>query len=622
MPEVNGNFDGTLFRNPARTSAERNCRSAANLPAGYLDRPALCDCHRDMTSSENLADVSATVHRHSESSGERPALAFVQDPAVPSSARWWTYSELDREARAIATHLAARLEVGSRVLLIYPPGGEFVTALLGCIYAGMIAVPVSMPGKLGHARRRVLNIAEDARVAMVLSGDPIHAEIQSWAATSGLEQPVIPHASVATHDDPIAAPRPAGPGTVALLQYTSGSTGDPKGSVVTHQNLVVNAGTMARTFGFDETTRSGSWLPHYHDMGIGVIMPLLLCGGSVVLMDPAVFLRRPVGWLTLISTYRVTFSASPNFGYELCCRRVSDEDSTGLDLSSWRHAINGSEPVRSSTVREFTRRFSAVGLRPEALVPSYGMAEATVFVAASPDRPAVIARFDREALADHLLRPAESAGDARELVGCGRPRDLDLRIVDPAGRLRGDGEIGEIWLRGASVVPGYWGRAEATSHAFNARIGDEDGFLRTGDLGAVVDGELFVTGRIKEMLIFRGRNLYPHDVEQEVRLHHELLKHGNGAAVAVPAENGAGDAEDHLVLLHEVAGRPLPDELAATATAIQETVVREFGVRCQQVVLLRRGGVRRTTSGKVERSEMRRAYLAGELRPLFDSALG
>ncbi|MFI9589323.1 fatty acyl-AMP ligase [Nonomuraea sp. NPDC052265] len=573
-----------------------------------------------MTTGESSMTLCAAVRSHALHHPERPAIGMVRNPLDPSTVRWWTYAELHREAQSVAAHLRERADAGSRVLLTYPAGGEFVTALLGCLYADMIAVPSSLPGQSAHSRRRVLSIARDADFSIVLAAAPAAGEIREWADAHQVGATVLEHDGVSHHDRPYFDPAAASPDTVAILQYTSGSTGHPKGSVVTHGNFMANATSLLRTFGLGHTDRLGGWIPNYHDMGLGgIIVPPLFAGCSAVLMDPTAFLRRPAAWLKLISTFGVTFSAAPNFGYRLCNRRVTEDEIDELDLTSWKHAANGSEPVDTRVVREFTQRFARAGLRPEAVVPCYGMAEATVFVSASPDRPAVVTRCDGDALAGGRMLPVTPDSSSREVVSCGRPRDLDVRIVAPAsGTELADGEIGEIWLRGRSIVAGYWDDDESTARTFGARLGADEGFLRTGDLGALVDGELYVTGRIKEMLIVRGRNIYPHDVEQEVRLHHDVLREGCGAAVMVPDESGG----ERLVLMHEVAGRVLQAELAATALSIRQVVVREFGVRCDAVVLLRRGAVRRTTSGKIERSEMRRAYLAGELRSLFEDAPG
>ncbi|MFI6817451.1 fatty acyl-AMP ligase [Nonomuraea sp. NPDC050328] len=570
-----------------------------------------------MASGKSLMTLCSAIRSHALHHPKRPAVGFVRDPGDPSTARWWTYTDLDREAQSVAAYLRTHAEAGARVLLTYASSGEFVVGLLGCLYANLIAIPSSLPGQYAHSRRRVLNIARDAGFSFVLAGSSVIDEVHSWADEHLPGTTILDHAAAVVHPGRYFDSDAIDPATVAILQYTSGSTGSPKGSVVTHGNLRANASAILTAFSIDQSDRFGGWIPNYHDMGIGIILPPLLAGASTVLMDPATFLRRPSSWLKLISTYGVTFTAAPNFGYRLCTRRVTEAEVSGLDLSSLRHAINGSEPVDARVVREFTERFAPARLRQEAIVPSYGMAEATVFIAGTPDRTPVVFRCAGDALADDHLVPSESGAPHRELVSCGHPQDLEIRIVSPSGQELADGQIGEIWLRGPSIVAGYWNNTEANARSFDARIGDEGGFLRTGDLGALVDGELYVTGRIKEMIIVRGRNIYPHDVEQEVRLHHDQLRDGCGAAITIPGETG----DERLILVHEVVGRASPEELAATSRSIRETVVREFGVRCDQVVLVRRGAVRRTTSGKIERAEMRRAYLAGELHSLVDDAV-
>lgn len=560
--------------------------------------------------------VSAVFRRLVERKGDHRAVAYVGDPLDESTHRWWTYADVDRQARSIAGWLSRQAQPRARVLLLYPAGGDFVTALIGCFYAGMVAVPSSMPGKYMHDQRRVLNIARDAKVSCVLTVGAELDSVRSWAGQTDLDARILAPDTADLFPLAVAAIQPVRPNSVAVLQYTSGSTSDPKGVVITHENLLINAHSVHEGLNTDETSRFGGWIPNYHDMGLmGHILPPLVVGGEVVLMSPATFLRRPVTWLQLVDRFDLNLSAGPSFAYELCLNRVTDAEIAALDLSGWRNAANGSEPVNPAVLRAFTERFAPAGFRADNFSPCYGMAEATLVVSAFSTGDPVVQRCDAAALADNRVVPATLDGEYRDLVSCGAPVGVDLRIVDPAnGEELPEGRIGEIWLRGTSIAQGYWQNPAATAAAFGHRVGGLDGFLRTGDLGTLLGGEVYVTGRIKEMIIVRGRNVYPHDVEQELRLHHPELRERVGAVFTVPAGDGSPDGR--LIVTHEVQKMPAADAAADLIAGIRQTVSREFGIRAHAVLLMRRGAVRRTTSGKIQRSAMRELFLTGELQPL------
>lgn len=385
--------------------------------------------------------------------------------------------------------------------------------------------------------------------------------------------------------------------------------------MVTHANLLHNADSLSRSLGFTEDTNFGGWIPLYHDMGLmGQLLPGLFLGSSVALMSPMAFLKRPHHWLALIDRYDIGFSAAPNFAYELCLRRVTDAQIAALDLSRWQFAANGSEPIQASTLREFAERFGPAGFRAEQLAPCYGMAEATVFISGRSTRPPRIRAVDPQALERHIVQDPEPGGLVRELVGCGDVPDLDVRIVEAGTRkVLEDGTTGEIWLRGPSVAAGYWNRPDVTEQIFRAHTADGDGpYMRTGDLGVLLDGEIYVTGRTKDLLIVNGRNLYPHDLEHELRLSHAPLATLAGTAFTVPAP------QEEVVVVHEVRGRFSQEELRELAIGMRATVHREFGVHTAGIVLMRPGTVRKTTSGKVQRAEMRGLFLAGALAPLYE----
>lgn len=570
-----------------------------------------------MTDSSLLSEPSALhlLRRHAVERADRAAVTFVHDHDAADGARTLGYAGLDAEARRVASWLQRHCAPGDRVMLLHPPGLPFVTAFLGCLYAGVVAVPSPMPGQFQYQQRRVTKIAVDSGVRVALTETGQLAEARQWSDTEELDLTVAASDAEDFGDAGQWRDPGARSGDLVLLQYTSGSTGDPKGVMVDHGNLLHNADSLRRALGLTEDTNFGGWIPLYHDMGLmGQLLPSLFLGSSCALMSPMAFLKRPHQWLAMIGTYDIGYSAAPNFAYELCVRRVTDAQLSRLDLSGWQFAANGSEPIQASTLRDFADRFAPAGFRAESLAPCYGMAEATVFVSGRATRPPRIEPVDPEALEKHALEAPRPGGPARELVGCGNVPDFDVRIVDPADhRVLPDGTTGEIWLRGPSVAAGYWGQPDATEATFAARTAEGEGpFLRTGDLGALLDGEIYVTGRSKDLLIVHGRNLYPHDIEHELRLQHPPLATLAGTAFTVPVPH------EEVVVLHEIRGRFSPEELAELAVAMRATVYREFGVRTAGLVLLRPGTVRKTTSGKVQRSEMRGLFLQGALTPVYE----
>ncbi|SOB81291.1 fatty acyl-AMP ligase [Streptomyces sp. 1331.2] len=564
--------------------------------------------------------VTAVLVRHAENIPEKDALTFVTDPLRADGASRLTYAELDRQARGIARRLhTAGIGAGDRAVLLYPAGPAFLTAFLGCLYAGAVAVPSSLPGRYRHERRRVVRIAADAGAVAVLTDTATRGDVETWTTEEGLD-----HLPVLVTDDG-TGPGPQGwtmplttHDTVAVLQYTSGSTGDPKGVVITHGNLLQNSSTLIDRLGLDEHTPLGGWIPHFHDMGLmGIILPPLMSGAGTVLMSPATFLKRPHLWLHMIDRFGIHTSAAPDFAYELCTRRITDEQAEGLDLSRWKHAVDGSEPVRAAVLDRFRQRFAPYGLHAATLSPCYGMAEATLFVSGALDGPPTALDIDPELLEQHEFRPVAGDRPGRAVVSCGPVTGAEIRIVDPrTHRVLPDGGVGEIWLRGPVIGHGYWNR-EATNEAeFRATTADGDtGYLRTGDLGTLYEGELYVTGRLKDVLNLRGRNLYPQDIEHELRLQQPELGSLVGACFAVPGDGP--QPEDVLVVTHEVRGIKEEERLRRLAADMRLTVAREFGAPVGAVLLLRPGGVRRTTSGKIQRSAMRELFRSGALDPTY-----
>lgn len=563
--------------------------------------------------------------------GDRTALIFSADPLRAEADETMTYGELDRAARRVAVLLQDRFVVGDRLLVLHPSGPGFARSLLGCMYAGMVPVPAPPPD--GPQRRqadRLAAIARDAGAAGALADGTDLEALASWAKEQHLLGVTVlaPHSaeesaeesSEVSAEDELSAvsrwrPPPADPHALAFLQYTSGSTADPKGVMVDHANLLANAEILAGISGMSADGPVGGWLPLYHDFGlIGLLLTPLVLGGRSVLMPPTAFLKRPHTWLTLIDRHGIDFSPAPNFAYDLCVQRVTDEELARLDLSRWRCAVNGAEPVQATTVEAFTRRFAAAGLRPEAMLPGYGMAETTLVVSGDrPARRAVITEVDAAAFERGELLPPAPGATAHRIVSSGPAEYLDVRIVDAdESRVLPDGRVGEIWVRGPNVARGYWGQPEETRRVFDAVTPDgESGFLRTGDLGILHEGELYVTGRSKELIIVRGRNLYPQDLEAATREAHPALEGGVGAAFSVPVP------EEEVVVVREYrARRVTPDELARAAASIRDRLIREVGVPAHNIVLVPPGTVARTTSGKIQRRLLRRRFLGGELEIL------
>ncbi|MET8982228.1 fatty acyl-AMP ligase [Streptomyces sp. NPDC004539] len=530
-----------------------------------------------------------------------------------------SYAELDLHSRRIASWLQERFSPGDRALLAYSPGLEFVTAFFACVYAGMIAVPAPVPARSGHQHRRLAAIARDAGVRVVLTQEEDRRTLEKWSADAGLPDLLV-HPTDGGAGDPDAWRAPAvTPGSIALLQYTSGSTGDPKGVMVSHGNLTLNGECIADALGLGPDARYGGWIPLYHDMGlIGVMLPGILLGRGYVQLDSLSFLRNPFQWLRMMDELDIAMTASPDFGYDICVRRVTDEQLATLDLSRLRAAVNGSEPVRSVTLDRFQERFGPAGFRAETMVPMYGLAEATLMASGTGGRVPLRTPVGVAALERGLLAPAGEGEEARTLTGCGTDSGSETVIVDPETReVLSDGRIGEIWLTGPCVAHGYWENATATDAAFRARTADGQGpYLRTGDLGGWLDGDLYVTGRRKDVLVVHGRNLYPHDIEDELRECHEELDGLLSAVFMVGGTDGV-DAEPVVVVVQETREQAGSDELPALAATVKQFVAREFGVPVGGVALVRPRSVRRTTSGKIQRAAMRELYVTGQLGPVL-----
>ncbi|WP_434597689.1 fatty acyl-AMP ligase [Streptomyces sp. A5-4] len=575
-----------------------------------------------MTTTESF---TRRVLDSAEKKGDAEAFVFLQDDGAALTPERLSYTGLDAHAKDLASWLQDRGLRGRQVLLLYPSGLSFVSAFVGCLYAGAVAVPGPLPSDRDRHFARLSRIVGDARVGAVLTTAEHAPAVQAWLTAAGLSDVVC----LATDSGPVGdASSWRDPGTdvddLAFLQYTSGSTSEPKGVMVSHGNLMANEAAIQRALGSTQDSCLGSWLPMYHDMGlIGHVLHPLWLGGRAALMAPESFLRRPVQWLRMIGDHGVTHGGGPNFAYDMCVRRVRDAELAGLDLSGWQQACNGAEPIRAETVAAFTERFAPVGFRPETFFPCYGMAETTLLVSGTPlGREPVRCTVDTAALEDGRLTEPADERTGRTLVSSGvvRAEDFDVRIVHPLSRrVMGEHRVGEIWVRGPSVSRGYWERPVETEETFQARTAEEEAageggeghWLRTGDLGALGDGQLYVTGRLKEMVLVNGRNIYPHDVEAAVRKIDPALGTGAAFAVAPP-----GDGRDRLVVVLELRGRTEDLDHQGLVERVQAAIRDEFEVPAGNVLLVSPGTVRRTTSGKIQRMLMRKLFLAGSLDPV------
>jgi acyl-CoA synthetase (AMP-forming)/AMP-acid ligase II/alkylation response protein AidB-like acyl-CoA dehydrogenase/acyl carrier protein len=567
------------------------------------------------------------LRRHAVAQPGRIAYTFLHEDG---RAEDLSFGTLDARVELLAGALAARLAPGARAVLLYPPGLEFIVAFFACLRAGVVAVPAT----LSHRRRgsrRLPALLADADPALVLTESSSHGAVAACLDDAGqlcaclCTDLVDAFAGGAL---PVEDPQ-----AIAFLQYTSGSTGQPKGVEVSHANIAANVEAIRAAFGFGSQSVMASWLPLFHDMGlVGSVLAPALIGFRSVLMAPASFLKQPARWLQAISHYRATCAGAPDFGWDYCARRVGADARAGLDLSGLALAYNGSEPVRAATLNAFAAAFAGCGFDARAQFPCYGMAEATLFVAGGPrgraPRVASVSKARLEANQVHDAAPGSA--DARAIVSCGAPAlGTTLLVVDPdSGIELAPHRVGEVWVAGPGVARGYWRRADETAAVFGARPeGAGKGpaaFLRTGDLGFMRDGELFITGRLKDLLIVNGRNIYPQDIEDVIVGAIDFIE-PNGCAVFALEEDGrerlAVVAEANRSLVRTAAqGRGGAERLAQLDMLVQQVraeAARQFGVALGQVVFVRPGTFPRTTSGKVQRARCRRMLEQGELQVVY-----
>ncbi|MEH2207716.1 MAG: aminotransferase class I/II-fold pyridoxal phosphate-dependent enzyme [Nostoc sp.] len=544
----------------------------------------------------------------------QPAYIFLQDGEIETNRL--TYQELENKVKAIAAHLQSFSSPGDRALLLYPPGLDFITGFFACLYAGIIGVP-AYPPKRNQKLSRLQAIVRDADATLLLTT----ADISQLIEQNGVEEPAFTQLhwvftdSVATTPDDFT-PLVVEHNTLALLQYTSGSTGTPKGVKVSHGNLIHNCTVIRECF--EETSESLglSWLPPYHDMGlVGGILQPLSAGFPVIFMPPMAFLQNPIRWLKGISNYKVTVSGGPSFAYELCTQNLKPEQLENLDLSSWEIALNGGEPIQAETIESFNKLFSPYGFRPRTFQTCYGMAETTLLVTGVKKAEVpTIKVCDAKALEQNQVVSCDSDRLYRKLVSCGHPwLNQIVAIANPVSLTKCEaGQVGEIWVAGESVTQGYWNRSEETQKTFGAYLADtgEGPFLRTGDLGFWEDeAGLFITGRLKDLLVIRGRNHYPQDIEQTVEISHPGLAFHSSAAFTVEM-----DGSDCLIVVSEVKRTYLRNlNVDEVVKAIRKEVLREHDLQVYRILLLKPGTLPKTSSGKIQRLICRENFLAGNL---------
>ena len=551
----------------------------------------------------NAVTLLTHLHRYAQEQADAIAFRFLLDGETQEATL--TYGELDRQARAVAARLLAMGTPGQHVLLLYPPGLDYIVSIFGCWYASMVAIPAYPPRHNRHMARLQAAVA-DSEAALALTTSEAYARITSqyehesalqslrWIVTDVPDTVDTARQAPQLHHD-----------TLALIQYTSGSTAIPKGVMLSHRNLVQNLTAMATMQTTEPMTTAVTWLPPYHDMGlIGMLLLPIYIGGEAIVMSPWSFLQRPVRWLQAITRYGGQFSGAPNFAYELCVHRITPAQKHGLDLSSWKAAFNGAERIRPATLEGFVEAFAACGFQRTALSPCYGLAEATLCVTCTlPTSPPRVAPYER----------------TQQLASCGRvvPQH-QIRIVNPETcQPAAAGQVGEIWVAGPSVAQGYWRQPEQTQQVFQARIvGEETGpWLRTGDLGFLQDNELFVTGRLKDLIIIDGKNYYPEDIEYTVQQAHPALLPDCGAAFTIDV-----DGHERLVVVQEVR-RTRDLDTDAVLAAIRAAVAHDHHVQLYVLLLLRSGQLPKTSSGKIQRHLCRAEFQRQRFAPLASDLL-
>ena len=561
----------------------------------------------------DFSDLVELLQYRAKKQIDKKAFIFLEDGEVEGLS--YTYQQLDRQARAIGAELQACTQKGDRVLLLYQPGLAFIEAFFGCLYAGVMAVP-AYPPKVNRPMPRLQSIISDSCAAAVLTEEAVYSgmekrfemapdlKLMKWIVTDRVREDLA---------DKWVNPE-INSETIAFLQYTSGSTGAPKGVKVSHGNLIHNQRMIKKAYNHTENTIYLSWLPLFHDMGlIGNVIQTVYLGTTCITMAPAAFLQKPYRWLKAISDYKANTTGGPNFCYDLCVKTITSEQLQTIDLSSWTVAYSGAEPVRSSTLAAFAQIFKECGFNENNYYPCYGLAEATLFVTGLlRNSPPLVVGVDSKALAENNIIETETDNeDRQEFVSCGHVwLEQEIVISDPEGlEERPENLVGEIMLSGPSVAKGYWNKKEESEYTFKAYLKDGRGpFLRTGDLGFLRLGELFITGRLKDLIIIRGRNHYPQDIEFTVEECHEACRQAGGAAFSIDA-----GGEERLVIVQEVERQYRNKNLDEVLAVIRRNVSENHELQVYAIALIMPGSILKTSSGKIQRRANKAAFLSNEL---------
>jgi acyl-CoA synthetase (AMP-forming)/AMP-acid ligase II len=568
---------------------------------------------------EPFSSLVELLAKRAESQPDDRAYIFLSDRGTEEAVL--SFRQLHDAANALAARLGGVISPGERALLVFPPGLEFIVAFFGCLIAGVIAVPMMMPRRQGARDSSAAIIANcEPVVALTSATFAIRGDLQTRFRREGLQWLSVdldfPAAEAATVDVP-----PPQAQDIAFLQYTSGSTSEPKGVAVSHANLLANLEMIRCALGNTKQSTYVNWVPLYHDMGLILnALQTLYVGSLCVLMAPNAFTQRPLNWLRAIHDYRAEVGCSPNFGYDHCVSRYRADQMQDIDLSCWKIALNGAEPVHAETIDRFIKSFAIHGFNAGTAFPAYGMAEATLLISGGSRGAGHVTRsVSRSALQSHAVTAPTDAADTQLLVGCGRALiNEQIAIVDPDHRTRLPPRIvGEIWVNGPNVARAYWKNPEATAAALNASVAGEDDsarWLRTGDLGFLdATGELYVTGRIKDLIIVRGINHYPQDIERTVQSAHPAFRANCGAAFAIAGEHG----EETLVVVQEIERTERNRiDAAEMKGLIRENVTGQHELFARHIVLIRPGTLPKTTSGKIQRNLARKLWLEQRLEDL------